>query len=143
MSNKALDWAWDRDVHGATRLVLLRLAYEADNQATCSPSIASLMEACRLGKRAVVYSLKELEQAGHINVTRKLNSKSSYLVGRRGANGAPDLQLHTTGANGAPQNGKRKHILTDAQLESIKAKARADGARLERADLYRKLGWDK
>lgn len=78
MSAKATFWAWDQDVNGYTKLVLLALADNADDFGECYPSVAYIAKKVGISARQVTREISELKTKKLLNV--------AYNGGRSGAN---------------------------------------------------------
>lgn len=124
MSGRVVGWAAEQ-VTGSpvSKLVLFKLADNANDDGTCWPSIALLAEHTELGERTVQEHLKRLEARGLIKIERKtsggVNLPNVYHLAvnppaRRGkvvqephhgdgAGAAPGVQLAT--GDGAPRAG--------------------------------------
>jgi hypothetical protein len=62
MSHKAIDWAWDQDVRGTQKLVLLCLANWADAAHETWPAMKTIAAMCSVSERAAREALRELER---------------------------------------------------------------------------------
>lgn len=123
MSALTLGWVFkNSDATGHDRLVLLALADEAnDDGANCYPSIRRLAEKVRCHTKTVVESIKRLEDAGEVVVTRPERQGRGHFNRYVLTLGRAVDELPTS-------DGKR--VTESAQMRSIKA--RADGAKSAR-----------
>jgi Helix-turn-helix domain len=69
VSVKAMSWAWDQEVGGNDKLVLLRLADHANDDGVCWPSQDTMHVKCGIGGRTVRACLAKLEAYGLISRT--------------------------------------------------------------------------
>ncbi len=82
LSIKLITAVWDLKVgNGTDKLVLVALAdYANEKTGRCWPSITALMARTELAKRTVLESLKRLEEAGHLEVTRRHRHSNMFTV---------------------------------------------------------------
>jgi len=77
MSYKYLTPAWEADLPSATKIVLISLADQANDQGYCWPSVQTLVKRTGLSERSVFAQLKTLEEKGY--VTRKARKGHSTI----------------------------------------------------------------
>ena len=76
MSNKAINWALRQRTGSSTRkLILLRLADQANDDGKCWPGKESISWHCECSKQTVRRALRDLERDGFIKTTRPSESK--------------------------------------------------------------------
>ncbi len=107
MSNPASAWAWLQDIPPTAKLILLKLADNADEWGYCYPGQKYVAERTGLAKRTVIAQIKWLETEGYlIKAKRERGNKSStsngYTLQLQGAGDAP-IQ-NETGATDAPKS---------------------------------------
>lgn len=67
MSISVSKLCWDKSIHGSTELlVLLAIADFSDESGSAYPSVSTLANKCRMGRRNVQYILKQLEDSGEL-----------------------------------------------------------------------------
>lgn len=76
MSIRAIDWAFRQQVgSSATKLVLVKLADNANDDGQCWPSLATIEDQTELDRRTVIRHIKKLQSAGLLNIVhRKVDS---------------------------------------------------------------------
>lgn len=114
MSIRLMTLAWDCDLSGNDKLVLLALADWANDDGHCWPSIAKLCAKTRASERTVQGIIKELVEAGHLTRQEVPGRGCNYLVHPRNictpAEVAPPQELRDTPAEVAPNTLKKHHI---------------------------------
>jgi hypothetical protein len=71
MSIHWADWVWENGPGNVQdNLVLLRLAYRADQDGFCFPSIADVVKGTRLSERAVCRSISNLQRDGWMEILK-------------------------------------------------------------------------
>lgn len=79
MSLAAMIWAFDVPCGSATRkLVLLKLADNANDQGEAFPSIPTIARQCELSEREVIRTIHELESLGLVRVVRTAGRRNRY-----------------------------------------------------------------
>lgn len=81
MSVYATAWAWRQHVAGSAKLILLKLADQANDDGTCFPSQKTIGRDTGLGKTAVKDNLRKLRDAGLILAEER------HVDGRQTSNG--------------------------------------------------------
>lgn len=90
------------------KLVLIKLADNANDKGECFPSVAYIAEQCEISERSVQNHIKQLEVDGLLKIeSRKsengLNKSNIYYLNFSGANPAPyGANGSSSGANAAP-----------------------------------------
>lgn len=90
------------------KLVLIKLADNANDKGECFPSVAYIAEQCEISERSVQNHIKQLEVDGLLKIeSRKsengLNKSNIYYLNFSGANAAPyGANNSNSGANAAP-----------------------------------------
>lgn len=86
MSANLITRAWGaKGLTTVEKLVLLRLADEANGDGECWPSVAMIAGACGVSERSVPRALSSLEKGGHLTVKR-LGNRNLYGVHPSGNN---------------------------------------------------------
>ncbi len=131
MSVHVTSWAWKQPLvdHGQ-KLVLLKLADNANDDGVCWPSQKTLAAECAMGERTVNRKIAELEASGYLVIRRRGKRKSNvYTLQVNGQSGVtlasdtptvavpkePSLE-HVVVPNGTPTNAK---ILQRKELEEL------------------------
>ena len=96
MSFAALDWAFELDVKGPQKAVLLALARHADDAGKCYPAVPRLCRMAGVHERAARLAIAKLEALGAISVDRSTGGRKSsdYVLNL-------DFRLHGTPPSGA------------------------------------------
>lgn len=77
MAFKAVDWAFERNLDPAAKLVLLALAKRADkDDMTCYPSLARIAADTGFNPSTIARKLRQLEISGYISRQRRIDSNS-------------------------------------------------------------------
>lgn len=72
MSNRVLNFVWDRSPsEGTELLVLLSLADQANDEGDCWPSVRSLCKRARIDRRYAQRIIRNLAARGEIEITRR------------------------------------------------------------------------
>jgi len=84
MSAKYTFLAWDTPIKEAsTKLVMLQLANNANDNGFSYYSIAKMANACGMSERTFMRKIQKLEELGYLNVERRANRSSLYtLIGQ-------------------------------------------------------------
>ena len=81
MSLKASAWAWEQDVQGMHKLVLLAIAdFAGRDNNSAWPSIDTLANRCGVSKRTVIRSLGSLEKAKLLVIEARPNKSNLYKL---------------------------------------------------------------
>ena len=106
-----------------TKLVLLKLCDNANDQGICWPSQDTIAEQCEISKRTVVSTIKKLEEMGIIAIEKKCKNGNKYLINLKSEKIAPletEVQnLHSKSENSAlfirtyKEPTKKKYIKKD------------------------------
>ena len=105
MSYEATRWAWQAVTghHGlaATRRIVLLALAECHNGETgrCDPSLERLIQMTGLKRHTIPTSIRDLESAGLVVVSRGLGQRSSYQLQTSAENGT-SAHLGTSAENG-------------------------------------------
>lgn len=115
------------------KLVLIKLADNANDKGECFPSIAYIADQCEISERSVQNHIKQLEVDGLLKIeSRKsengLNKSNIYYLNFSGANAAPyGANGSVSGANAAPSgespaplDGANPAPITSHIIESVK-----------------------
>ena len=88
MSIKAIAWAFEQDVPPTTKLVLLKLADNANDEGLCWPAQSTLSRHTGLARETVNRHVKKLEQLGILKIRRRskegVSLPNHYLLNLRG-----------------------------------------------------------
>lgn len=114
MSSIATTWAWSQaDLNSSAKIVLLALADHADENYSCYPSVARIMELTNLSERTVRNVISDLAANGFIKIEHRhrdngTQASSRYWLQIQPANSAPCQPAtdapgdKVQGANSAP-----------------------------------------
>lgn len=115
------------------KLVLIKLADNANDKGECFPSVSYIAEQCEISERSVQNHIKQLEVDGLLKIeSRKsengLNKSNIYYLNFSGANPAPyGANGSSSGANAAPSGespapsyGANPAPITSHIIESVK-----------------------
>lgn len=103
MNERAIRWAWGQNLPSTHKLVLLALAYVADGNGQCSPSISSLAAQCGVSTRTVRRALRDLEADSLLTAEARLRPDGSttsnqYALWMSGGHMlSPSLDIHVIG----------------------------------------------
>lgn len=79
MSIDLIKWVWtETETTGSTRLVLLVLADQANDQGYCWPSMKTISKKANLSRRYVINILRELEEKGLLQKRKRLDENGDY-----------------------------------------------------------------
>ena len=93
------------------KLVLLKLADNANDKGECFPSYQHIADQCEISRRAVMGHIRELEKAGYLKIKRRKNGKENqsnvfYLTLKKGgepaALGGSELSAPPSERNAPP-----------------------------------------
>lgn len=95
MSFKLMAQALDiKTGSSTTKLVLLKLCDNANDQGVCWPSQETIANQCEITTRTVVSSIKKLEKLGLITIEKKCKNGNKYLINLKSEKIAPlDLEV--------------------------------------------------
>ena len=138
MSNRALNWAFEQTTGSSTiKLVLLKLADQANDDGRCWPSLRWIVKHTELSERAIRDSIRRLEklgllftvhrrdETGSINLTNiyqlkiRENVPVGQVVPQGGAGGAPGV------GQDVPPNPKVKPSIKPLAANTQKRKTEA------------------
>ncbi len=80
MSVDATRWAWQQEITPSQKLVLLSLADRADEEHSCYPSTARLVNDTGLHRETVFDCIRIMESMGILRVNRKYGCGNSYVL---------------------------------------------------------------
>jgi DNA-binding transcriptional ArsR family regulator len=157
-------WAFEQKVGSApAKLVLLKLADNANDKGECFPSLANIARHTELNKRTVERHLKALEAAGLLSVRRQkhesgVNLPNTYKLemhreqGVDGGSGTqPLLAAESHGGSGTESSGVAAESRSNLSDRTSQGTGQSSGARATRLpddwcpklthyDLAKKLG---
>jgi hypothetical protein len=112
MSNRAITWAYQQDLKGGPKFVLVTLADMADQEHSCFPGVPELARLTGFGRTAVMNHLDTLIDAGLISKerrARKDGSRSSnrYYLAVDGAFDTENQSPESGHSNREPKSGIR------------------------------------
>lgn len=127
MSFAATNWAWEKVLPPAPKLILMALANIADDVGYCWPSVKKIAERCSVSVRTVQRTLRDFEAAGLLKVTRRFRPED----GRQTSNGyqldlrsPPDkMPPSQVACHPAPDVGVTRGAPTLRQGEDVSAMA--------------------
>ena len=102
MSVNAMSQVWTLPLGKAEKLVLLNLAYRANDSGICWPSTATIALECGLTQRSVFRTLKQLEDQGRIEKVSSDKKSNTYRLhlnnphGGQGGRGDCDAMTYDT-----------------------------------------------
>lgn len=115
------------------KLVLIKLADNANDKGECFPSVAYIAEQCEISERSVQNHIKQLEVDGLLKIeSRKsengLNKSNIYYLNFSGANAAPygangsisGANPAPSGESPAPSHGANAAPITSHIIEPVK-----------------------
>lgn len=102
MSIRLMNAAWDLPLEPASKLLLLSLADQSNDEGACWPSVATIAKRTGLSERSVRYHFDALEKAGHLTRHERAGRSNWFTVHPRQADTpatvAPLQQLQPTPA---------------------------------------------
>ncbi len=109
------------------KLVLIKLADNANDQGECWPSVPYIAEQCEISERSVQNHIQKLVKNGLVRIEERksdngLNRSNVYhlRLNSAGANAAPYGESHApSGANGAPVSGANAAPRTSHSFEPV------------------------
>lgn len=106
MSIRLMTEAWKSNVPAGTKIVLLALCDNSNDQGECYPSISMLAEKCSMSERSVFNHITELEKIGAVVRKNRSGRSTVYMLDPckfcTPENSAPLQRLHPTPAKSAP-----------------------------------------
>ena len=100
MSNKAQAWAWQVEIGGVAKLVLVALADHADDKGICWPGARGLASKCGVTERTIRANLKQLAEQGLIEAEERKRDDGSQASNRYYLN----MEISSPqGVNASPQ----------------------------------------
>ncbi len=148
MSVVALKFAMSAQVGRASeKLVLIMLAWHADDDGRCYPSVATIADETVLDRKTVLRSLKSLEASGFVSRAHRVGSVSVYRVPVPEVVPVPEAGRHQcqnrdtpstkNGPGPVPKTGHRK----DKDQEKTKKRERTPSA--QKPDDVSQGVWDQ
>jgi len=80
MSNRALNWAFELPIRGATKSILIALANHAAADGTCFPSMPRIALFAGLSDRGARKAIRELEELGLVSTVHATGHRSRYKL---------------------------------------------------------------
>ncbi|WP_296128938.1 helix-turn-helix domain-containing protein [Pseudomonas sp. Ga0074129] len=74
MSIKAMNWAWEQNLPPGSKLVLMALADNADDQGYCWPKIKTIAAKCCVSERTAQRTVKDLLDSGLLKISARFNA---------------------------------------------------------------------
>lgn len=74
MSIKAMNWAWEQNLPPGSKLVLMALADNADDQGYCWPKIKTIAAKCCVSERTTQRIVKDLLDSGLLKISARFNA---------------------------------------------------------------------
>lgn len=74
MSIKAMNWAWEQNLPPGSKLVLMALADNADDQGYCWPKIKTIAAKCCVSERTAQRLVKDLLDSGLLKISARFNA---------------------------------------------------------------------
>ena len=74
MSIKAMNWAWEQNLSPGSKLVLMALADNADDQGYCWPKIKTIAAKCCVSERTAQRLVKDLLDSGLLKISARFNA---------------------------------------------------------------------
>jgi len=119
MSNRAITWAYQQELKGGTKFVLVTLADMADQEHSCIPGIKLLSRLTGFGETAVKSHLATLTDAGHIRRESRFRKDGSRTSSR--------YYLNVDGALDASRDDADPQSESDSGDDQTKAGIRPGG----------------
>src|SRR3990167_3409781 len=82
VSNKAQAWAWQVEIGGVAKFVLVALADHADDKGICWPGARGLAAKCGVTERTIRANLKQLAEQGLIEAEERKRDDGSQASNR-------------------------------------------------------------
>ena len=120
MSNKAQAWAWQVEIGGVAKLVLVALADHADDKGICWPGARGLAAKCGVTERTIRANLKALAEQGLIEAEERRRDDGSQASNRYYLN----MEIYSPqGVNASPQG----EIDREGRVKQIQGEGEAKG----------------
>lgn len=74
MSIKAMNWAWEQNLPPGSKLILMALADNADDQGYCWPKIKTIAAKCCVSERTAQRLVKDLLDSGLLKISARFNA---------------------------------------------------------------------
>jgi len=87
LSIRFMNIGWQLQLSPTQKLVYLSLADQANDEGMCWPSVSHTLKRTCLKRRSVQYAIKELEKQGYLEIHKRHNQSSMYVL--RSAINAP------------------------------------------------------
>ena len=130
MSIRLMNIAWESEMSGNDKLVLLALADWANDDGYCWPSIPKLCFKTRASERTVQSIIKRLVDAGHVTRQERPGRGCMYLVHPRNsctpADSAPPQVLPPTPAEVAGNTFKNHHRIPLTPFPAAERRSRKE-----------------
>lgn len=84
MSWEALKWAYGVELPPTAKLILVTLAYHADDEGKCYPGVARIAKMTGANERTVKRQIGQLEAAGHVTTQRRIGCGNKYRLNLSG-----------------------------------------------------------
>jgi DNA-binding Lrp family transcriptional regulator len=108
MSFKLMAKAMDIKTGSSTsKLILLKLCDNANDNGECWPSQELISEQCELSKRSVIENIKKLEKQGLVTKQKIGKNKNKYQINLSGADIAVVNEVHHNSERGALYSSER------------------------------------
>jgi hypothetical protein len=123
MSFAALEWAFELEVEGPQKAVLLALARHADDAGRCYPAVPRLCRLAGVRERAARMAIARLEGCGALTVSRSTGGRKSsdyvlnlnYTV--KQSPSEPPAGVHAVHPKGRPNGAAGVHVVHPKGLE--------------------------
>lgn len=79
MSIEAMNWAWEQNLPPGSKLVLMALADNADDQGYCWPKIKTIAAKCCVSERTAQRTVKDLLDSGLLKVSARFNATGGQI----------------------------------------------------------------
>ena len=104
MSNEAINWALEQDIHGPAKPVLLVLANRADSNGYCWPAHSLIAKDSGFSPTTVRNALGKLREEGLINWKQQRDKRNNGLTSNR-----YQLRIRPTTGDAAPLRHEPRH----------------------------------
>ena len=106
------------------KLVLLKLADNANDQGECWPSYQNIADHCEISRRSVIAHINALEEAGLLRkISRKGthhgNASNIFVLSLDGEKSAPPKTKNTNGLAGENNSLPSEHISPPSELDAL------------------------
>lgn len=85
MSQHLISLAWEQDVKTSAKTILVYMAWQADDDGRCCPSVKELMCVTRITAQAVYTAINTLESKGLISRENRAPATNLYRLHLSGA----------------------------------------------------------